>query len=42
MAWDDPVCGAPYNDVTDITCHRPAGHEGDHEGETIVTWSDDD
>lgn len=42
MGLFDPDCGEPHDDVTSIVCNRPAGHQGEHEGVSIVTWSDDD
>ena len=40
--WNGEECGARYDDVTSITCHRPKGHRRDHEGITTVTWEQDD
>lgn len=41
-SFDTPECGARHDDVTSITCRRPKGHRGDHEGISVVTWIQDD
>jgi hypothetical protein len=40
-AWWPP-CDEPYDDLTSIRCERPAGHPGEHEGYSVVTWPRDD
>lgn len=34
-------CGAPRDDLTSIRCHLTHGHEGDHEGYTVITWENE-
>lgn len=38
----DDVCDERHDDLTVITCERPKGHQGDHEGYAVVTWPRED
>lgn len=38
----DDLCDARHDDLTSITCERPKGHSGEHEGFATVTWPRDE